>query len=71
MICLKGFIDFDYSPEKNGVSRLGAKLSPHPHADKDAYRKKKQLKLHEASGTWTDVKSYIQSLVAAVSIFDV
>ncbi|KAI7903810.1 uncharacterized protein BX663DRAFT_424005, partial [Cokeromyces recurvatus] len=24
-----------YSPEKNGVTRLGAKLSPHPDANKD------------------------------------
>lgn len=54
------------------MTRLGAKLSPHPHANKDTYRKMKmQLKQHEASGTWIDVKSYICSLVAAVSIFDI
>lgn len=53
------------------MTRLGAKLSPHPHANKDAYRKMKmQLKPYEASGT-LDVKSYIRSLVAAVSIFDI
>ncbi|KAG0795861.1 hypothetical protein G6F16_010691 [Rhizopus arrhizus] len=58
-----------YSPEKNGETRLGAKLSPHPHANKDTYRKMKmQLKQHEASGTWIDVKSYIRSLVAASDI---
>ncbi|KAG0737745.1 hypothetical protein G6F23_010155 [Rhizopus arrhizus] len=58
-----------HSPEKNGETRLGAKLSPHPHANKDTYRKMKmQLKQHEASGTWIDVKSYIRSLVAASDI---
>ncbi|KAG1157186.1 hypothetical protein G6F37_006929 [Rhizopus arrhizus] len=58
-----------YSPEKNGVTHLGAKLSPHPHANKDTYRKMKmQLKQHEASGTWIDVKGYIRSLVAASDI---
>ncbi|KAG1050841.1 hypothetical protein G6F43_006907 [Rhizopus delemar] len=57
-----------YSPEKNGVTRLGAKLSPHPHANKDAYRKMKmQLKPYDASGA-LDVKTYIRSLVAASEI---
>ncbi|KAI7876469.1 uncharacterized protein EV154DRAFT_569207 [Mucor mucedo] len=27
-----------HNPEKNGVTRLGAKLSPYPNADKDTYR---------------------------------
>lgn len=54
------------------MTRLGAKLSSHPHADKDAYRKmKKHLKPHEASSTSIDVKNYMRSLVAAVSIFDI
>lgn len=67
----KAIINLNYSPEKNGVTRLGAKLSPHPHANKDAYRSKKmQLKTHEASATGIDVKSYIRNLTVAVSIFD-
>ncbi|KAI9022745.1 hypothetical protein CLU79DRAFT_702229, partial [Phycomyces nitens] len=46
-----------YSPEKNGITRLGAKLSPHPNADKDTYRHlKKQLQPCEASDVWIKAK---------------
>ncbi|KAG2196985.1 hypothetical protein INT47_006932, partial [Mucor saturninus] len=55
-----------YSPEKNGVTRLGAKLSPHPNADKDIYRNlKKQLKSLEPSDIWMEAKNYIGDIVAA------
>ncbi|CAO3615034.1 unnamed protein product [Mucor hiemalis] len=59
----------EYSPEKNGVTRLGAKLSPHPKADKEAYRHlKKQLKPCEASGIWANTKEYISDIIAANDI---
>ncbi|CAO3703054.1 unnamed protein product [Rhizopus stolonifer] len=58
-----------YSPEKNGVTRLGAKLSPHPDADKDIYRQlKKQLKPCEESDIWMEAKNYIGDIVAATNI---
>lgn len=50
-------IDIHHSPENNGVTRLGANLS--------------QLKLHEISDTWVDVKKSFCCLVSAVSIFDI
>ncbi|KAG1084253.1 hypothetical protein G6F42_021868 [Rhizopus arrhizus] len=58
-----------YSPEKNGVTRLGAKLSSHPSADKETYRHlKKQLKPFEASDIWMEAKDYIRDIVAAADI---
>lgn len=61
-----------YSPEKNGVTRLGAKLSPHPNADIEIYRNlKKQLKPLEASDNWVEAQNYICDIVAAASIFDI
>ncbi|KAG1046636.1 hypothetical protein G6F43_010887 [Rhizopus delemar] len=60
-----------YSPEKNGVTRLGAKLSPHPNANKDVYRHlKKQLKPCEASSIWMEAKNYIDDIIAATNIDD-
>ncbi|KAG1495164.1 hypothetical protein G6F47_009136 [Rhizopus delemar] len=60
-----------YSPEKDGVTRLGAKLSPHPNANKDVYRHlKKQLKPCEASSIWMEAKNYIDDIIAATNIDD-
>lgn len=60
------------SPEKNGMIRLGAKLSPHPNANKDIYRYlQKQLKPCEASDIWVEAKDCIDGMVAVVNIFDV
>lgn len=54
------------------MTRLGAKLSSHPGADKETYRHlKKQLKPFEASDIWMEAKDYIYDIVAAVNIFDV
>lgn len=54
------------------MTRLGAKLSPHPNANKDVYRHlKKQLKPCEASSIWMEAKNYIDDIIAAVNIFDI
>lgn len=47
---------------------MGAKLSPHPNANKDAYRQlKKQLKPCEASNVLNQLNSFITEIIAAVS----
>ncbi|KAI9267073.1 hypothetical protein EDC94DRAFT_657454 [Helicostylum pulchrum] len=58
-----------YCPEKNGVTRLGVNLSPHPHANREAYKKMKELlNPLEVTGTSIGVNSDIRSLVAASNI---
>ncbi|CAO3641517.1 unnamed protein product [Mucor hiemalis] len=55
-----------YSPEKNGVTRLGAKLSPHPNANKELYKAlTKNLKSKEANENRSNIKSFIKKLTAA------
>lgn len=57
----KTVINLNYSPEKNGVTRFGVKLSPCPHANEDAYGKmKEQFKSHKASGTCEEVVRLLQ-----------
>lgn len=49
--------------------RLGAKLSPHPNANKDIYRYlQKQLKPCEASDIWVEAKDCIDGMVAVTNI---
>lgn len=49
--------NFNCSPEKSGVTRLGAKLPPHPNTDKQLNcRLKNQLK-PEVSSNWMEAIS--------------